>query len=381
MTLHILRGLFLLLMVAVGASVVLGDERRVPPIFLSYPWVPVTLAVILALLTIALDLIADRRKFSIFSGVAFGLTIGLVISYALSLIIGLLIENVLLPEQDDIEIAQTLTGYLSLLFGCLVCYLTVTFVLQTRDDFRFIIPYVEFRKNSRGAMPYVVDTSVLIDGRVSALASTGLFESALIVPQFVVVELQALADSADDQKRSKGRRGLEVLAGLKNQAGVDLRIYEPHTTADAAAAELPVDQRLLDLTRQLEAKALTLDYNLNRVSQVSDVPVLNLNDVTAALQLRVMPGDELRLEVTREGKGNNQGVAYLEDGTMVVVEEAGGQVGRSVRAVVTNTTQTSAGRMIFARFVAADPAPELAEPKPEGKRPGRRMRINLGNKS
>ncbi|MEL7239177.1 MAG: TRAM domain-containing protein, partial [Planctomycetota bacterium] len=137
----------------------------------------------------------------------------------------------------------------------------------------------------------------------------------------------------------------------RGKVGGRVRFVDAHINADLAAANMPVDQRLLELARQLEAKAITIDFNLNRVSQVTDVPVLNLHDLASSLQLKVMPGDTLRVPVDRLGKGEDQGIGYLEDGTMVVIEEAGSSVGQTIEAIVTNTTQTSAGRMVFARLV------------------------------
>jgi uncharacterized protein YacL len=195
----------------------------------------------------------------------------------------------------------------------------------------------------------VVDTSAIIDGRIADIAAAGFVEGHLIVPRFVLRELQRLADGADAQKRNRGKRGFEVLQRLQGLGGVTLDIVD-----EDVAETRDVDLKLLELARRRGAAVLTTDYNLNRLAEVSGIAVLNVNDLANALKPVVLPGEALRVRVSREGKEPGQGVGFLEDGTMVVVDQGRTLVGQEVSVVVTSALQTSAGRMVFARPRAAD---------------------------
>lgn len=190
----------------------------------------------------------------------------------------------------------------------------------------------------------VVDTSVIVDGRIVEIVESGFLEGTLVVPRFVLRELQTIADSVDPQKRTRGRRGLDVLSRLQ-----ELRLLE---ISERDYGDLPpgsVDAKLVRLAQETGAKLLTNDYNLNRIAQVEGVDVLNINELAGAVKPVVLPGEELHVQVIREGKEANQGVAYLDDGTMIVVEHGRRLVGESTDVVVTSVLQTVAGRMIFAR--------------------------------
>jgi uncharacterized protein YacL len=216
-------------------------------------------------------------------------------------------------------------------------------VLTTKDDFRLVIPYVEFAKQVRGVRPLLVDTSVLIDGRVDMLGQTGFLDAPLIVPQFVLEELQALADSGDKLKRARGRRGLAMVSKLQANAFIDVSIDN---------ADIPrksVDHMLLQLAQDQNLRILTTDYNLNKVAQIHGVTVLNLNELSNALKSQAIPGETLTVEVVKHGEGATQGVGYLPDGTMVVIEGGRDHISQQVMAVVTSVLQTSAGRMVFGR--------------------------------
>ena len=194
----------------------------------------------------------------------------------------------------------------------------------------------------RGACPKVLDTSVIIDGRILDICKAGFLEGELVVPDFVLVELRHIADSADALRRSRGRRGLDLLQQLQEE--VPVRIEEKN---DEDGDE--VDVKLLRLARALHGAVLTNDYNLNKVAGVTGVPVLNINELAGALRPVVLPGEEMTVHVVREGKEPGQGVGYLEDGTMVVIENGRRRVGETVETEVTTVLQTSAGRMIFSR--------------------------------
>lgn len=195
-----------------------------------------------------------------------------------------------------------------------------------------------------GASIKLVDTSAIIDGRIADVAAAGFVEGALVVPRFVLRELQRLADVADPQKRNRGKRGFEILQRLQGTAGITVEIVD-----DDPAETREVDLKLLELARRRGAAVLTTDYNLNRLAEVSGIMVLNVNDLAGALKPVVLPGEVLRVQVLREGKEAGQGVGFLEDGTMVVVDQGRRLLGQEIAVVVTSALQTSAGRMIFAR--------------------------------
>lgn len=194
-----------------------------------------------------------------------------------------------------------------------------------------------------GVRPKLVDTSAIIDGRIADLAATGFLEGRLVVPRFVLRELQRLADGGDAQKRSRGKRGFDVLQRLQGLGGVTVEIVD-----DDVAESREVDLKLLELARRRHAALVTTDYNLNRFGDISGIMVLNVNELANAMKPVVLPGAVLRVQVLREGKEPGQGVGFLEDGTMVVVDQGRPLVGKEVAVVVTSALQTSAGRMIFA---------------------------------
>ena len=192
----------------------------------------------------------------------------------------------------------------------------------------------------------LLDTSALIDGRIAELARIGVAADRLDVPPFVLAELQSLADGSDKTRRTRGRRGLDVLEKLRAAAPASLRLLEAIDDGNDAQ---PVDQRLIDLAKRRRARLVTVDFNLQKVAEIQGVAVVNLNDVAVALKPPCLPGDRLTLEIVRPGEQATQGVGYLEDGTMVVVEGAREFVDRAVRLTVTSVAQTSAGRMVFGR--------------------------------
>ena len=253
--------------------------------------------------------------------------------------------------------------------GLVSCYLAISFTLQTKDDFRFIIPYVEFTKKTKGERPILIDTSVLIDGRIDDVVNTGIVQCQLIIPRFVLHELQAVADSSDKSKRNRGRRGLDVLAKLRNNSRAQVVFFEERSVADDGTAG--VDQRLIDLAEELGARVLTNDYNLNKLAQLRGVDVINLNDLAAALKPVVIPGEKMLVRLQKPGEAAGQGVGYLDDGTMVVVEQGRSRLNEDVEVTVTSALQTSAGRMIFARLADGSPGvePESAPPPAGHRRP------------
>jgi uncharacterized protein YacL len=199
----------------------------------------------------------------------------------------------------------------------------------------------------RPAASKVLDTSCVIDGRIETLMHTGFLEGQLLVPQFVIQELQTIADSSNDQKRVRGRRGLDILNSLRSEYGDRIKIH-PADYDDIQT----VDAKLVRLAQEIDGTLVTNDYNLNKVASFHQVEVLNINDLAQALRPTYLPGDFLNLKVLKEGKEQTQGVGYLEDGTMVVIEDGRTFVGKQLRVIVTSALQTSAGRMIFAKTEA-----------------------------
>lgn len=361
MVLHILRALFVLLMGAVGSFYVSSDFLG------AFTWMAMAIALCVGVFFVCVDILSPRRKLAIFSGSFFGLIVGVFIAYALSYVVRLLVEQWqpgadLTAEQAAafFRNRDSLREFVSMLVGVVCCYLSISFILQTKDDFRFIIPFVEFSKQTKGARPVLLDTSVLIDGRIGDIAATGILESQLIVPRFVLLELQQVADSADKLKRNRGRRGLDVLAKLQTNERVSVVLYD--SSAREEDREAGVDTKLLNLAKDLNARVLTNDFNLNKVAQLRGVDVININDLANALKPVVLPGERMTVHVIKAGEEAGQGVGYLEDGTMVVVEHARAHLNEDVEFTVTNARQTSAGKMIFGRMSDVPARPGAAGP-------------------
>lgn len=339
-----IRTIFLALMVTVPLLPFVGTLSKVDQEEFSF-WdymSPVLTTFVFGAVVLLIDAATPNKRLASVFGIYLGMIAGLIGALA----IGYLIE--LIGESWDLTSGKTGLAYLQLLrlaIGIALCYLAVSIVLTTKDDFRLVIPYVEFAKQVRGVRPLLVDTSILIDGRIDLLGLTGFVDAPLIVPQFVLEELQALADSSDKLKRARGRRGLTMVSKLQANAFVDVSIDN---------ADLPrksVDHMLLDLAKAQSLRILTTDYNLNKVAEIHGVTVLNLNDLANALKSQAVPGETLTVEIVKHGEGATQGVGYLPDGTMVVIEDAGKSIGQLVSCTVTNSLQTTAGRMIFGQMI------------------------------
>lgn len=339
----ILRVFFVLALIAVGWSFTADVEKglRTSPFPISGDLVMIG-CVGAAFIVIALDIFVPRKSLATISGLFFGLIVGMVIAYGLSLIVDLLASN------NTSGVVSPMIPTIKLGLGVVCCYMAVSFILQTKDDVRFVIPYVEFAKEMKGAKPFVLDTSVIIDGRIADIANTKIITSELIVPRFVLQELQTIADSSDKLKRVRGRRGLDMLNKLQSNEHIEIRMLD--VVPERSAENAGVDEMLVDLAVQLSGKIVTNDYNLNKIAQLRGVPVININDLANALKPVVLPGESLSVKVVKPGEEAGQGVGYLEDGTMVVAEGARDRLGEFVDLTVTSVLQTSAGRMIFGRM-------------------------------
>lgn len=342
-------------------------------------WLAIPFAIALSVAVIAIDALTPRKKISTLSGVFLGLLAGLLVTIALSRLIDLLADSFSLAGRNVVTTLTDAQGRrvstvvnqspenplvttIKIIVGIAVCYLTVSIVLQTQDDFRLVIPYVEFARQHRGVRPMLVDTSVLIDGRLLDMAKAGFVQSPLIVPRCVIEELQTLADSQDRAKRTRGRRGLDMLARLQ-RAPADVSIDDAQPLIEGS-----VDQSLVEMAKREGSMIVTTDSGLARVATVNGVTALNLHELATALRPSVIAGETIVVRVVKPGEQPGQGVGYLDDGALVVVENGGGLIGTEASLVVTGTLQTSAGRMVFARAAEGEAAaqPALAAPAAGG---------------
>jgi uncharacterized protein YacL len=333
MALAILRCVFILVAAGIGVQLLQDEALPKEP---YVPWLVVGGLILLAGATIAMDVFSGRKKLDTITAVYFGLVIGLFLTYVLTIAMSPLLEK-----------GKSVGTWMSLILGMVLCYTCISILMQTKDDFRFIIPYVEFAKEIKGLKPYVLDTSVVIDGRIADVVETRIVDNQLIMPQFVIAELQAIADSNDRLRRGRGRRGLDILNRLRSDPKVDLVVYDRDLPQFAGQT---VDQKLVLLAKHLDGKVVTNDYNLNKVAKLHNVGVINLNDLSNALKQIFIPGESLEVRIMKQGEEHGQGVGYLEDGTMVVIEGGREHIGQQVAATVTSVLQTSAGRMIFGRY-------------------------------
>ncbi len=274
-----------------------------------------------------------------------GLIVGLVIAY--------LLVGGLLGSISGMPIIKMILSIIIYLF---MGYIGVKITLKSRDDLFNISKLSKLSSSigkdksgkkehgSKSIPPKVLDTSVIIDGRIADICKTGFIEGKLIIPKFVLNELQHIADSSDDLKRVRGRRGLDILNIIQKELDIEVQITEKDFD------DIPeVDSKLLKLAQVMNGKVVTNDYNLNKVAQFQGVEVLNINELANAVKPVAIPGEEMVAQVVKEGKESNQGIAYLDDGTMIVVEGGKKHIGETINVLVTSVLQTSAGRMIFGK--------------------------------
>ncbi|MBU0682770.1 MAG: PIN domain-containing protein [Candidatus Omnitrophica bacterium] len=231
-------------------------------------------------------------------------------------------------------------------FTLTFCYLGMVISIKGKDEFNLVIPYVRFSREDRRSQIYLLDTSVVIDGRIAGICETGFLEGKLMVPRFVLKELQQIADSADDAKRNRGRRGLDMLERLKTVKGAEIIIHE-----EPLPEIKEVDAKLVRLAKILDCPIITNDFNLNKVARLEGVAILNINDLANSMRPVVFPGEQLNVYIRKEGKERNQGVAFMDDGTMIVIDNAKKYIGKNVNIAITSVLQTSAGKMIFANLI------------------------------
>ena len=332
----ILRAIFVLVAAGVGVGLINSNLYPTAPAPQQFAIIFVCLGVAAAILI--LDIFVRPKRLETITAVYFGLIVGLFLTYVVQLAI-----SPLLPPNANPQVVH----WIQVIIGTVLCYGCISLLIQTKNDFRFIIPYVEFSKEVKGRRPYVLDTSVVIDGRIADVVETEVIDAQLIMPRFVIAELQGIADSSDKLRRSRGRRGLDILNRLRTNSHVDLQIFDSDLPEFVGQ---PVDMKLVLLAKHLSGKVMTNDYNLNKVAKLHGVSVINLNDLSNALKPVYLPGESTDVRIVKPGEEPGQGVGYLDDGTMVVVEGGREHVSQLVHVAVTSVLQTSAGRMVFGRY-------------------------------
>ena len=320
--------------ILVGAGYVL---HPVPAYFgLNTRLLSAIVAALIAFAIILFEIRIQRASLKTLLGAAVGSILGIVGAYLM---------GALISHQESLAVAPETKTFLTLVLAFLMAYVGLM-VGATKGDYLELsaLGGIFSDKALRRDMK-ILDTSVIIDGRIADVAETGFLSGTIIIPQFILRELQQVADSPDGNKRQRGRRGLDMLNRLQGNSILDIQVVD---TDFPAVKE--VDLKLLELSKQLDAVVVTNDFNLNKVAQLHGIQVLNINELANALKPVVLPGEAMRVFILKEGKEYNQGVAYLDDGTMVVVDNARRMIGKNADIAVTSVLQTTAGKMIFGRL-------------------------------
>lgn len=332
-TINLLRSLFVIASGVLGAMI--GGDRVGSAIM------GCMFGLLLSLSLVLVDRVLKGLTLRLFSSATFGLLLGL---FAATL---LRASDVLVFLPHETQWLWSIVIYAT--FGYLGMMLAIR---SNRDEFSLLIPYVRFTRQAVQEAPLLVDTNIIIDGRVQAVCAAGFLSGSLVVPRFVLEELQRLADSADPIKRERGRRGFDNLEKMRRTPALDVAIHD-HGNGEPDEDHAPVDARLINLARYLQSRLLTNDASLARVARLQNLSVLNLNDLATAMRPALSVGDELDLPLVKEGRDPNQAVGYLPDGTMIVVNNGRPHIGRTVPVQVASALQTSAGRLIFAEIRSA----------------------------
>ena len=300
-----------------------------------YRMMATAVGLFIGVLVVLVDVMLKGFSLRGLSALTFGIAVGVVVAHMVG-------SSPLLEQGDPAMI------YLARLGLFLVCpYLATVIALRGKDEFNLVIPYVRFVPHDVDVPLVVVDTSVLIDGRIARVCESGFLSAALVIPRFVLNELRVVADSADAHKQARGRRGLEVLNELRKIKNLDIRITESEVTKRE-----DVDAKLVFLAQSMRAKLLTTDYNLAKMAEFHGVVWLNLNSLAKSLRPELMIGERLDVDLVKPGKEEGQAVGFLEDGSMVVVSGGRPHIGRRVQAEIISALPTAGGKMIFARHVA-----------------------------
>jgi uncharacterized protein YacL len=322
------RLVFLAVAAASGYVIFAGTEP-----FVEQEVMGAGVGLLVGLLAIGLELAVRRVPVRALTGAIIGLAVGI-----------LLASLVTLPVKG-LPLTKVASGGVMFLVYVVLGYFGLVFGARKGSEFKYSRLVRVFKTGEEDEYIKLLDTSVIIDGRIADICETGFIDGVFMIPQFILHELQHIADSSDPLKRARGRRGLDVLHKIQKMAGLDVRVVEedfPHIRE--------VDAKLVALAKAKNAKVITNDFNLNKVAELQGVSVLNINDLSNAVKPVVLPGESMRVFVLKEGKEFGQGVGYLDDGTMIVVENGRKQIGKNVDVAVTSVLQTTAGRMIFTRL-------------------------------
>ncbi len=308
------------------------------------PWIGALVGLFLGTLVISLDIFFKQYTVRNILSVLIGVALGLLIHWFFMVVIAYL--NLSPEAMRQLGIATAI----------IFTYLGAITILRGQDEFTLMIPFVTLDTKGTSEELILLDTSVIIDGRITDICKTHFLSGKFILPRFVLKELQLIADSSDPLKRNRGRRGLDVLNKIKANPNVQVKIHEmdfPELNT--------VDAKLVKMGQVLNAKVFTNDFNLNKVAEIQGVKVLNINELANALKPIVMPGELMQVKILKEGKEHDQGVAYLDDGTMVVVDNARRKIGQTFNVTITSVLQTQAGRMIFAKLGEDQDRPDRGE--------------------
>src|SRR5436305_11065591 len=327
LTVNLLRALFITFCAAVGANI--------SSAFIGDSWPGLAVGVVLGLIVVLADRLLHGVSLRLFSSATFGLLLGWIFANLL------IASDILHYQTETVQWAARLVVYA--IFGYLGMMLAMR---SSRDEFSLIIPYVRFARETTQREPLVIDTNVIIDGRIADLCATGFLSRSLIVPRFILDELQLLADSHEPTKRERGRRGLEILNQLQRSREAEVTVHD----STGEDVDVGTDARLVGIAKVLKARLLTNDHALSQVARLQKLAVLNLADLARALRPSVVAGDEIDLHLVKEGREPHQAVGYLPDGTMIVVNHARAHVGKIRAVVVASALQTAAGRLIFAEL-------------------------------
>ena len=315
--------------------------------FPSYPWTGAALGLLGGVFVICLDIYFKR------------FTVRNILSVLLGLALGLLVHRLYMMVFSYASFSASFQNQMGILSAIIFSYLGMVTVLRGQDEFTLVIPFVKLDTKGSGEELILLDTSVIIDGRIADIAETHFMSGKLILPRFVLKELQLISDSSDPLKRNRGRRGLDILNRMKANTAISIKInemdFEEFNTVDA---------KLVKMAQVTNAKLFTNDFNLNKVAELQGVKVLNINELANALKPVVMPGELMQVKILKDGKEHDQGIAYLDDGTMVVVDNGRRRLGQTLTVSITSVLQTQAGRMIFARVHQENERPSAPEREP-----------------
>jgi len=337
MTVLFIRIFFLVMSTVVGYTVGTLFQEYSLPWHLIGAGIGFALAGFIIILEVTMRNVSVRNLSAAVFGMMFGLFMGWLITSAIKLI----------------PMDQRLFSALQLSLILIFCYLGMVIAIRGKDEFNLIIPYVKFTRQDQKEDIIILDTSVIIDGRIADICQTKFIGGRFIIPKFVLKELQQVADSEDALKRNRGRRGLDILRKIQKNTSIDIKIQDENFPEIKE-----VDTKLVKLAQVLGAKIFTNDYNLNKIAEIQGIEVLNINELANSLKPVFLPGEVMEVRITKEGKEYNQGVAYLDDGTMVVVDNARHIIGKVAKVMVTSVLQTSAGSMIFGKLEKGDSSKE-----------------------